>query len=126
MEMRAVRCYTFDAPHGLVAPSYDYSTLRRVILLLPLKLMHYPAGGSVDTPNGCSVYSIVGVPRAGRLRVCPGVSHLKAQHIGCRGMSPWGSPWAPSDATTADIQRDTNARFSLPTISQLVRKGRKP
>jgi small subunit ribosomal protein S12 len=24
------------------------------------------------------------------------------------------------------IERDTNARFSLPTISQLVRKGRKP
>ena len=34
---------------------------------------------------------------------------------------------AGSDATIAEsTQRDTNARFSLPTISQLVRKGRKP
>jgi small subunit ribosomal protein S12 len=39
-----------------------------------------------------------------------------------------GSPWAPARTPRSQksTQRDTNARFSLPTISQLVRKGRKP
>ncbi len=35
-----------------------------------------------------------------------------------------GSPWASSEDAIAVIEQHT--RFSLPTISQLVRKGRKP
>src|SRR5680860_1244606 len=44
--------------------------------------------------------------------------------IGCQ----IGSPWAASASTNCRLCSfaSTNARFSLPTISQLVRKGRKP
>jgi hypothetical protein len=43
--------------------------------------------------------------------------------MGIRAASPWALRGA--NAVSGFI-RDTNARFSLPTISQLVRKGRKP
>jgi small subunit ribosomal protein S12 len=80
---------------------------------------------SVDTPAGAHLYSAFGVPLAGRLRVCPsGHPPLSRVHLseipGIRALVT-GAEFA-----TKQAQIGSNARFSLPTISQLVRKGRKP
>ena len=60
---------------------------------------------------------------AGRLRVCPPGTPAEAPIEHLLGEFSW----APRDADSPAISsKRTNARFSLPTISQLVRKGRKP
>jgi small subunit ribosomal protein S12 len=81
------------------------------------------SGGARLTLRSLVPYTASSVSRVRDAFVCARGHAARAAHIGLLRESPW----APAGHIGHSVSsRESNARFSLPTISQLVRKGRKP